>query len=186
MSSGTFIIESALKRIGAASVVQPAAPETIVEGRDVLKSMLQLWKTQGIELGFVPLDAPGDELGEPLDARNAIIDNLALMLAPDFDNGRGNVSEQLKNNARNGYAWIKQTYRKLEVPKKGVSSTTPRGIGNINGVNSRIFFDERTIVSAHIPSGIDIQVPDGIDLTEFSNLFDFKMKFLILSLKSDD
>ena len=38
--------------------------------------------------------------------------------------------------------------------------------------NSRIFFDKRTIVSAHIPSGIDIQVPDGIDLTEFSSLFD--------------
>lgn len=142
MSSGTFIITSALKRIGAASIAQPAVPETITEGKDILNSMLQLWETWGINLGIVPLDEPGDELGEPLDTRNAIIDNLSLMLAPDFDNGRGNVSEQLKNNARSGLAQIKQIYRPITAPNKGATSTTPRGIGNINGVNSRIFFDE--------------------------------------------
>lgn len=38
--------------------------------------------------------------------------------------------------------------------------------------NSRVFFDERIIGSVHIPSGIDIQIPEGIDLTEFSSLFD--------------
>lgn len=142
MSSGTFIIRSALKRIGAASIVQPAAPETITEGRAILKSMLQLWLSWGIQIKFAPLDEPGDELGEPLDTRNAIIDNLALMLAPDFDNGRGNVSEQLKNNARAGLSQVKQIYRPLTAPNKGATSTTPRGIGNINGVNSRVFFDE--------------------------------------------
>ena len=142
MSSGTFIITSALKRIGAASIVQPAAPETITEGRDILKSMLQLWQSWGIELGVAPLDAPGDELGEPLDSRNAIIDNLALMLAPDFDNGRGNVSAQLKANARNGLAQVKQIYRTLVVPPRQVSSTTPRGQGNAGGISERIFFKD--------------------------------------------
>ena len=142
MSSGTFIIESALKRIGAASIVQPAAPETITEGKDILDSMLQLWETWGIDIGIVPLDAPGDELGEPLDARNAIIDNLALMLAPDFDNGKGNVSAQLKANARNGLAQVKQMYRELTVPPRQISSTTPRGQGNVNGLRTRIFFEE--------------------------------------------
>lgn len=142
MSSGTFIIESALKRIGAFSIAQTAPPETIIEGRDILKSMLQSWLSWGIDIKFAPLDKPGDELAEPLDTRNAIIDNLALMLAPDFDNGRVNVSEQLKDNARIGLVMVKQQYRKLTVPNKRVSSTTPRGIGNINGVHPRIFFDE--------------------------------------------
>ncbi len=147
MSSGTFIITSALKRIGAASIVQPADPETIVEGRDVLKSMIQLWLSWGIILGTAPLDAPGDEFGEPLDARNAIIDNLALMLAPDFDNGRGNVSEQLKANARNGLAQVKQLYRRLVVPPRQISSTTPRGQGNVNGLRNRIFFNQEEPLS---------------------------------------
>lgn len=142
MSSGTYIITSALKRIGAASIVQPADPETIIEGRDILKSMLQLWLSWGIILSFSPLDAPGDELGEPLDTRNAIIDNLALLLAPDFDNGRGNVSAQLKANARNGLAQVKQIYRPLTVPRRRVSSTTPRGEGNVNGIKTRVFFEE--------------------------------------------
>jgi len=147
MSSGAFIIESALKRIGAASIVQPAAPETITEGRDVLVSMLQLWLSWGIVLGVAPLDAPGDELGEPLDTRNAIIDNLALLLAPDFDNGRGNVSAQLKANARNGLAQVKQIYRPLTVPARKISSTTPRGQGNVNGIRTRIFFKEEEELS---------------------------------------
>lgn len=143
MSSGTFIVRSALNRIGVSTFFKTLPSETINDGRDTLKSMLQMWKTQGIEIGFAPLDASGDELGEPLDTRNAIVDNLALMLAPNFDNGKQpNVSPQLKANARSGYAWVKQQYRPLDVPNKRVSSTTPVGIGNINGVNSRTFFEE--------------------------------------------
>jgi len=140
MSSGTFIIESALKRIGAASIVQPAAPETIIEGLNILKSMIQLWLSWGIQLRINPLDKPGDELGEPLDTTNAIIDNLALMVAPDFDNGRGNVSAQLKANARMGLAQVKQLYRPLTVPARQPSSTTARGQGNVNGITTRTFF----------------------------------------------
>jgi len=142
MSAGTFVIESALKRIGAHSLIQPADAETITEGRDILNSMVQLWLSWGIDIGIVPLDAPGDELGEPLDVRNAIIDNLALMLSPDFDNGGNIVSPQLKSNARNGFQIVKQLYRKSIVPRKQVSGTTPRGQGNIIGVNSRTFFTE--------------------------------------------
>ena len=142
MSSGTFIIRSALKRIGAASLIQPPAPETITEGRNVLNSMLQLWLSWGIDIGTVPLDAAGDELSEPLCTRNAIIDNLAIMLAPDFDNGDNIVSVDLKNNARSGFQLVKQLYRRVEIPSKRMSSTTPRGQGNISGLNSRIFFRE--------------------------------------------
>lgn len=147
MSSGTFIIKSALKRIGAASVVQPAAPETILEGRDILNSMLQMWLTQGIDIGVVPLDSPGEELGEPLDTRNAIIDNLAIMLAPDFDNGTVIVSRDLKGNARSGFAWVKQQYRPAIVPPRQVSSTTAKGQGNAGRFGTREFFQEKEPLS---------------------------------------
>jgi len=147
MSSGTFVIEAGLKRIGAQSVVQPANPESKIEGMNILNSMLQLWLSWGIDLGIVPLQAPGDELGEPLDTRNAIIDNLALFLSADFDNGNNIVSEQLRSNARLGLSQVKQLYRKNIIPRKQMSSTTPRGQGNIVGVNSRTFFRQGEEIS---------------------------------------
>lgn len=140
MSSGTFIIQSALKRIGAHSIAQPAAPETIIEGRNVLNSMMELWLTDDIDLGVVPLDAPGDELGEPADTTNVIIDNLALMLSPDFDNGDNIVSPRLNANATNGFIRVKDNYQQVIVPLKVVSSTLPTGMGNRNfGFPGRTF-----------------------------------------------
>lgn len=140
MSSGTFIIQSALKRIGANSLAQPATAEAITEGRDILNSMLQLWQSEDIDLGIVLLDAPGDELGEPLDSRNAIIDNLALRLSPDFDNGQDIVSRQLASNAKREFNLIKKLYQIVDVPLKVVSSTLPVGQGNKTGLTrTRIF-----------------------------------------------
>lgn len=139
MSAGTEIIEFALKEIGANSIAAPADAESIVIGRDTLNSMLQMWLSIGIDLGIVPLDAPGDELGEPLDATQAIIDNLAVELAPNFDNGKVVVSPTLRNNARRNYETIKSLYQTLSIPDKVLSSTLPRGAGNTRGVRRQVF-----------------------------------------------
>lgn len=129
MSVGTKIIQEALKEIGAHSIVQPADPESIEIGMNKLNSMLQLWLSDGIDLGIVPLSAPGKELGEPLDARQAIIDNLAIYCAPDFDNADAVVSDDLRRNASKGFNKIKDLYEVLSIPDKVVSSTLPRGAG---------------------------------------------------------
>ncbi len=147
MSTGTEIIQDGLKRIGAHSIVQPAAPETIIEGMDILNSMLQLWASWGIDIQFVPLNIPGDELSEPVDARNAIIDNLALAMAADFDNGENVVSQRLLSNANNGWEMIKTLYQTFTIPKKRPSSTLPRGAGNSKGNWTEVFFRDRRILS---------------------------------------
>lgn len=139
MSSGTEIIQAALMRIGAHSLVAPAPPESIIVGRDTLNSMLMLWLSQDIDLGIAPLDAPGDKLDEPLDTRQGIIDNLAIMLAPNFDNGKTVVSQTLVFNARIGFITIKSLYENLTIPDKVLSSTLPRGAGNTRGTLPRIF-----------------------------------------------
>ena len=82
MSTGTDLIEDALKEIGANSVARPAGGETINDVKKKLDSMLQRWLSQGIDLGTTPIDLVGEEVNEPIDARNAIVENLAILAAP--------------------------------------------------------------------------------------------------------
>ncbi len=130
MSTGTKIILRALQAIGAHSVVSPASPASIELGMENLNSMLELWLDQDIQIGFTPLQAPGDELNEPLSARNIIIFNLAVTLAPNFDNGVAIVTPKLKAAADKGYNDLARLYKKISVPLKIPSSTLPKGQGN--------------------------------------------------------
>jgi len=92
--------------------------------------MLHTWLTKGIDIGFTPLDAPGDELSEPADTTNGIKSNLALKLEPFFDNARAAASPALKNRATIEMQEIKATYQKVNIPLKVTSSTLPIGQGN--------------------------------------------------------
>lgn len=143
MSTGTEIIQGGLERIGAHSLHQPAAPEDIIKGMSILNSMLQLWISWGVDIQTVPIDQPGQNLSEPADAKNAIMDNLAIAMAPNFDNGKVVVSDQLRANARRGATQIRTLYRKFSIPRKRPSSTLPKGAGNAKGSFRRdIFFGD--------------------------------------------
>lgn len=130
MSIGTEIIEDALKTLGAHSIVSPPDPEAISVGLRVLNSMMELWQSRGILVGFVPLKVAGDDLQEPIDARNAIISNLALGLAAYFDNGKNVVSQELQAAANRDFGQIQVLYQRHTIPNKKISSTTPLGQGN--------------------------------------------------------
>jgi hypothetical protein len=142
MSIGTDVIKGALRKIGAHSQVSPAEPDTIVEAMETLNTMLQMWRSQGIMSNLVPLKTPGEELGEPGDSRNAIEDNLAIALAPNFDNGKVVVSATLQRNADNGYEWIKTLYQVFTIPSKVPSSLLPKGAGNSKGTDRKVFFGQ--------------------------------------------
>ena len=130
MSSGTEIIQEALGEIGAHSVASPAPAESVSVGMAVLNSMLQQWFDIGIDLGIMPLKNPGDELGEPMGARMGIVKNLAIVLAPKFDNGVSVVSQDLAKQSRNTYGQIRKMYQSITIPKKTVSSLMPLGSGH--------------------------------------------------------
>lgn len=137
MSKGTGVIQEALEEIGAHSIAMPAPAETIVNGMNKLNAMMQLWISWGIDIQVVPLKVPGDELSEPIDTRNAIVANLALILAPS----QGKVaSQELKTNARNGLNMVKTLYQKFTISKTVPSSTLPKGAGNSKGSNRSVFF----------------------------------------------
>ncbi len=147
MTTGTDIIQRALQAIGAHSIVSPADPDSIVLGFEELNSMLEMWLSIGITIGFTPLKVPGDELNEPPDTRNGIISNLALQLAPAFDNGKIIVSQHLQRNARLGYFNIKNLYQTITIPDKVVSSTLPVGAGNSRFARNRIFFKKGAVLN---------------------------------------
>ena len=142
MTIGTKVLRGALRKIGAHSAVSPAEPDTLVEAMDTLNTMVQMWRSQGLIMDILPLKTPGGQLGEPADSRNAIEDNLALALAPNFDNGKTVVSATLERNARVGYQWLKSLYQVITIPDKITSSTLPRGAGNSRGTARRVFFGE--------------------------------------------
>lgn len=146
MTIGTDIINRALQKIGAHSNIAPASPESIELGMKILNSMLEMWLSKNIQIGFTPLEAPGDELNETPDTTNGIISNLSLKLAPDFDNGVQIVSIELRRDARVELIEIKRIYEKIVIPKKVVSSTLPTGSGNQrNSFNRRYFPKGHTI-----------------------------------------
>ncbi len=100
MTIGTKIITGALRKIQVHTLNSPASPEDIENAVDTLNSMIELWVSKGIELGVLPLESSGNELGEPPDSTNAIKSNLALYLADDYEDGECIVSMTLRDNAR--------------------------------------------------------------------------------------
>jgi len=144
MSIGTKIIENAYAMIGAHSIAQPAQPDQLAAGRDILNSMMQQWLSLKIDLNHNPLVAVGDDLEEPPDATLAIEENLALKLAP----GVGRIaSQELRDSARADYYTVKSLFQRLTVGKKVVSSTTPKGEGNSRGKWNRVFFNKGETIS---------------------------------------
>lgn len=130
MSTGTALINDALKTLGVKSVQSTQSPEALEIGRKVLNSMTQLWRSRGIFVGLTPIAEAGNEVGEFSDSRTAVVFNLAILLAPFFDNGKVVASDDLKRMAAEQLSLVKGLYRRLTVPNKTVSSTTPLGAGN--------------------------------------------------------
>jgi len=139
MSKGIFIIESALELIGAKSPATDTTPLWIERGLQRLNGLAQEWFSQEIKVPFKPLEDPDKEFDEPADATDAFIFNLAIRLAPLANNGTQQpVSQDLIRNA-NRMAGIN---RSLKAGRRRVSSTMPRGEGNNNGFENKIYFDE--------------------------------------------
>lgn len=142
MSTGTDIITKAYKRIGVYTVFNTPPDEAIIEGMEALNGMLDRLRSKFIQIPFTNLSVPGQELAEPVDATEAIIDNLAIQLSSNYSNGSLNVvSQELRTNAKVGLIDLKKAYRCLPIPKFTLSSTTPVGQGNAGRLfNHRTFW----------------------------------------------
>jgi hypothetical protein len=136
MSTGTTIVDDALMAGGISSSVVPADTEQQAVGFRRLMSMLNLWLSWGIQLNFTPIDAIGQDLDEPEDATNAIVDMLAIDLLKFF---RMPVPKELMASAKVNFFMIKSLYQEISVSDATPSSTLPRGQGNAKGIDARVF-----------------------------------------------
>jgi len=146
MTIGTKIIKRALRKIQVDTLNSPASPGDIEGAVPVLNEMLALWTSKNIELGILPLESAGNELGEPPDAALAIVANLALYLADDYEDGQAIVTTTLKDNARRTFEDLASLgYRTLNIPGKVPSPTLLTGEGNKAWWNSfQTFFGPNT------------------------------------------
>ncbi len=129
MSTGTKIVQNALKQIGAYSPVKPTNSESLDDVKDLLNSLLARWEDDSIYTGAVPLNAIGDEFSEPQGLTNTFVFNLAIEAQPLFPSGT--ISQELRANAKGTYNTMKTLYQSVTIPKKVARSTLPRGQGNI-------------------------------------------------------
>jgi hypothetical protein len=139
MSTGTKLIQNALKKLGVFSIVKPTNPEQLEDVKDSLNSMLARWQDDGIECGAVPLNAIGDDFSEPLGLTNVFEDNLAIEVQPYFESAK--ISTRLLTNANKGYQDMLTKYRSVTIPKLQARSTLPKGQGNRHHRYDNTFFD---------------------------------------------
>ena len=140
MSTGTKIVQNALKQLGVYSPLMPTNPESLVDVKDKLNSMIARWYDDNIRFGAVPLNAIGDELSEPAGLTNTIEFNLALECVSLFPNAQ--ISAELRSSAKSNYLDMRAKYQDIDIPKKVGRSTLPKGQGNIrSGIWRDTFFD---------------------------------------------
>ncbi len=130
MTTGTALTQRARRKIGAFSPIAPSGDDASIIVFAALNSMIQQWLSQNIAIGISPMEDIANDLEEPLDITEVIVDNLAVLIAPNFEGGKPNVSQALQDNARRGYAAMRNSYQTVSIPNKVVSSTLVQGAGN--------------------------------------------------------
>ena len=140
MTTGTKVIQRALGHLNVHSVLSPANPESIIDGMDVLNSFIASLQDDNVDIGAVPLSAPGDDLSEPLGARNAIEYNLAVLMQPLFPGKQ--ISPVILREAPKLLASLKRQWRTVSIPKKQVSSTLIKGSGHKSYGYGSNYFEE--------------------------------------------
>lgn len=147
-------INRALYLIGASSPIKPSSPETIEIARQTLNDMAYRWADQGIEVGLLEADMPGEEVQSYEWASPAIQYSLALELA-DILQVEAPPSVSLRQ-----VQFFEEMRRRVRlcavVPRRvQMDGRLPRGTGNDRGRR----YGRRFYPDPHQPRIADVQQP---------------------------
>ena len=128
MSTGTSLVQQALQKIGVHSAIKSANAEAMENGRKVLNSLFEELTDKDIIIGARPLEAIGQEFGEPSGATNPIIYLLAERLQIDYIGTEPSMNlTKMANRAMN---YLELYYEAISIPNPTVRNTLPKGQGN--------------------------------------------------------
>ena len=123
--TASTVIRDALQEILVQAAEQPI---TAAEGQGAMRlltRMMAAWVSDGVDLSFTPVDSLNDSITVVDGALDAIVLNLAVKLAPQYDRP---VTQSLYMNAKDAYeAALKIA---VAVPDTAFPATLPYGSGN--------------------------------------------------------
>jgi len=125
MATATHIISRALTRLGIRASETAIEADELQDGLDMLNDMLSNWEESGYNLGFSPVSGITDEVRIPRGANAAVIDSLAIMLAPEYSRP---VSPALAGAAKLSLANMLRSI--VFIGDVDYPSTLPKGAGN--------------------------------------------------------
>lgn len=125
MASATKIITRALTRLGIRASETAIEPDELQDGLDLLNDMLSNWEESGYNLGFSPIAGITDEVRIPRGANAAVIDSLAIMMAPEYSRP---VTPVLAATAK--LSFENMIRANVFIGDVDYPSTLPRGSGN--------------------------------------------------------
>lgn len=139
MATAAFVVQSAAEEIGASSLVNPLAPESSNAAFKRLTQMINRWTSKDINLGdsFVLPTLLADEMGNDTDTDQALIDNLALVIAPIL---RKVPTSTLRTNAYDAYQDL--LISSVARPEQPYPSTLSAGAGRRQWPHSRRYYEE--------------------------------------------
>jgi len=137
------IIRDALQEINVQATEEPITGDELQTGIRYLNRMMDEFEAQGIRLGFTAVTNLVDPITVQAGAINGIIFNLALRLAPQFDEP---ITPTLSGNAADGL----KAMRKLGVQLKEtqLGGTVPFGSGNDTDFHDNDFHFFPPVISA--------------------------------------
>lgn len=125
MATVTEIITRSLTRLGIRVAETSLEPAELQDGRLLLNDMLSNWEEAGYNLGFSPVANLTDEVRIPRGANLAVIDSLAIMMAPEYSRP---ISQALVSSAK--LAFENMLKANVFIGDVDMPSTLPRGSGN--------------------------------------------------------
>jgi hypothetical protein len=124
MSTAEHFVNRAMSRVGIKTAEINLEPSEAQTGLDLLNDMLSSWEVV-TPIGFVPVADLNDEVRAPRFAHAAIIDNLAILIGPEFQKAANAALVATAASLRNDMRTALVTIKRVQYP-----STLPTGSGN--------------------------------------------------------
>lgn len=139
MATGTEIVTRALTRLGIRASETALEASELQDGLDLLNDMLSNWEESGYNLGFSPIANLTDEVRIPRGANAAVIDGLAILMAPEYSRP---ISQALLTSAKLSYQNMLNA--NVFIGDVDYPSTLPKGAGNeCDNLLDDTFFPEK-------------------------------------------